>query len=111
MGSHEAIAGLLGHPLVHDPEPASEGGEEAARKQAGANLTHQSPAGTDTADWRDKGGPGNLRVDYVLPAADLDVTGSGVFWPASQDALAKLLGSGRNATSDHRLVWVDIEIR
>ncbi|MEM9139888.1 MAG: endonuclease/exonuclease/phosphatase family protein, partial [Pseudomonadota bacterium] len=65
---------------------------------------------TDTADWPEANGPGNLRVDYVLPSRGLKLRGSGVFWPRSSDPLARLVGTkGRNQiSSDHRLVWIDI---
>lgn len=103
-----AILALLGHPRLQDPQPASRGGAAAAA-QGGANVAHEGPAALDTADWRDNGGPGNLRVDYVLPAAGLEVTGAGVFWPPPGHPLARLVaGAGRPASSDHRLVWVDI---
>jgi hypothetical protein len=67
---------------------------------------------TDTADWPEEGGPGNLRVDYVLPSTGLEIVGSGVFWPAPGDPLARLTEiKGRDrASSDHRLVWVDIRL-
>jgi len=91
-GDRTAIATLLAHRRVNDIRPTSPGG------------------GIDTAEWGEPGGPGNLRVDYVLPAAALAVTGAGVFWPAPDDPLARLVRTeGRErASSDHRLVWVDI---
>ena len=51
-----------------------------------------------------KPGPGNLRVDYVLPSATLAVSGAGVFWPAPGDPAAGVAATA----SRHRLVWVDI---
>lgn len=97
-GLREGIAALLRHPRLQDPRPASAGGEAAA------NPGHAGPPGLDTADWRDDGGPGNLRTDYVLPSADLTVAGSGVFWPAPDDPAAGLLAEA----GSHRLVWVDL---
>lgn len=89
-----------------DTRPASEGAVEAAQKDGGVNAGHRGPPALDTADWEDGPGlPGNLRVDYVLPAAHLQVVGSGVFWPRSE---APLGGKVREA-SRHRLVWVDLE--
>lgn len=44
-------------------------------------------------------------MDYVLPSTGLRVIDAGVFWPLSTDDGADLLDA-----SDHRLVWVDIEI-
>ena len=79
------------------------------KRQGGANADHTGDPALDTADWRDEPGPGNLRVDYVLPSRDLIVTGSGVFWPAPDDPAFRLIGSGKPASSDHRLVWIDID--
>ena len=108
-GVRDAIAGLLTHPRLQDPLPGSAGAVEAAEQQGGANELHRGDPALDTTDWRDNRGPGNLRVDYVLPSKELRVTGSGVFWPAQDHPDAGLLGSGRRRTSDHFLVWVDIE--
>ncbi|MGR3716061.1 MAG: endonuclease/exonuclease/phosphatase family protein [Thermohalobaculum sp.] len=105
-----AIGALLAHPRVQDPMPESAGGAQAARS-GGANATHRGPPAQDTADWRDEPGPGNMRVDYVLPSTGLEVTGSGIFWPLADDPLARLIAGGRRpASSDHRLVWVDIAV-
>jgi hypothetical protein len=98
-GDRSAIAALLAHPRLQDPRPASPGGAAAATPgQAG------DPA-LDTADWNDAG-PGNLRVDYVLPSADLAVAAAGVAWPAPGAPLA----AEAAAASPHRLVWVDIAL-
>jgi hypothetical protein len=101
-GEHAAVAALLAHPRLQDPRPASAGGAAAS---GGANGGHDGDPAFDTADWRDDG-PGNLRVDYVLPSADLAVAGAGVFWPAPGEPLAEAAA----AASDHRLVWVDIAL-
>ena len=104
-----AIRALVGHPRVQDAEPASAGGEAAAAAQGGANADHEGPAALDTADWSDARGPGNLRVDYVLPSAGLEVTGAGVFWPGPGHPLAHLVAQDEDpASSNHRLVWVDV---
>nr|WP_245639188.1 endonuclease/exonuclease/phosphatase family protein [Rubellimicrobium mesophilum] len=98
-GLRADMAALLADPRVQDPRPLSEGGRLAASPgQAG------DPA-LDTADWPEEDGPGNLRVDYVLPAATLRVTGAGVVWPAPGDPLA----SAAEAAGPHRLVWVDLD--
>ena len=89
--------------VAQDPAPVSDGGLAAANKR------HRGDPATDTADWRDDKGPGNLRVDYVLPSQDWEVLQSGVFWPAAGDPLRRLVGDGEEVvSSDHRLVWVDI---
>ncbi|MGM0583975.1 MAG: endonuclease/exonuclease/phosphatase family protein [Pseudomonadota bacterium] len=108
-GRHEGIAGLLAHRRVQDPAPRGPGGAAAAAAQGGANAGHEGDPALDTADWRDTPGPGNLRVDYVLPSTDWEVTGAGVFWPAPGTPGAELVAGGRRpASSDHRLVWVDL---
>lgn len=102
-----AINQLLEHPLVQQTWPASDGGPEAAALQGGANATHLGDPRHDTADFAD-GAPGNLRVDYVLPSADVTVRDAGVFWPVTTDPLSRLTGSFPFPTSDHRMVWVDL---
>jgi endonuclease/exonuclease/phosphatase family metal-dependent hydrolase len=88
-GLRDAIRSVLADPRLQDPRPVSPGS---------AALTGDP---LDTADWDDPV-PGNLRVDYVLPSADLKVIGSGVHWPEG-DAGAMVATASR-----HRLVWVDI---
>ncbi len=87
-----AIAQLLEHPRVQDPEPRGPGGASAERPYPG-------PGETRTSGWG--------RLDYVLPSRDLEVRAAGVFWPAPGDPLHRLVES-REASSDHRLVWVDL---
>lgn len=73
-GRREAITALLADPRLQDPAP------------------HRA---LPTVDFDGK--TGELRVDYVLPAAQLSVADAGV---APPDAKA----------SRHRLVWVDIAL-
>ncbi|HMO85403.1 MAG TPA: hypothetical protein PKC18_10835, partial [Lacipirellulaceae bacterium] len=62
-------------------------------------------------DAADDPAPGNLRLDYVLPSADLSVAAAGVFWPDPADPLAPLTAGTRNpVSSDHRLVWIDVPL-
>lgn len=103
QGVRDGIAGVLKRPDLQDPEPRSIGGQIAA------DPSHTGDPALDTADWPSDG-PGNLRVSYILPSADLTVTGAGVFWPAPDDPLASLLGGDGLAAGPHRLVWVDISI-
>lgn len=104
-----AIGQLLDHPRVAKRvTPTSIGAREAAA-QGGANTTHRTPAEQDTADFSEPN-PGNLRVDYALPSANLKVVGTGVFWPATKEDGADLMVMRpKAATSDHRLVWVDVK--
>ena len=105
-----AIQQLTENPRIEDPLPESLGGPEAALRQGGANLTHESDPRYDTADFADNA-PGNLRADYVLPARRLKVLGSGIFWPVPSDPLSRLTGEFPFPSSDHRAVWVDLRLR
>ncbi|MBL8754056.1 MAG: endonuclease/exonuclease/phosphatase family protein [Planctomycetes bacterium] len=104
----EALIRLLGHDRVFDPKPRSSGGEGWAQRQFGANSGQRGDPALDTGDFDDTPGkgPGNLRVDYVLPSRSLQVVRSGVFWPGPLLADAKPYEA-----SDHRLVFVDIAVR
>lgn len=112
-----AIDQLLEHPRVHREAatgrltPRSQGAVEAARRQGGANRTQAGEAALDTADFSDRGNSvGNLRVDYVLPSADLEVCASGVYWPRPDDPEFSLVNDDASASSDHRLVWIDLAL-
>ena len=106
----EGISVLLAAPRVlRYPAPRSEGAAEQAKLQGGANDRHKGDPAEDTCDPADDPGPGNLRLDYVLPSADLRVATTGVFWPKTDDPLFPLTaGAAEPASSDHRLVWADV---
>jgi endonuclease/exonuclease/phosphatase family metal-dependent hydrolase len=101
----DALLRLLAHERVQDPAPKSLGGAEQALKQFGVNTQHEGDPALDTGDFPDAAGsgPGNLRVDYVLPARPFDLAASGVFWPPSHEPAAPLV-----EVSDHRVVWADV---
>ncbi len=113
-----AIDQLLKHPKIADPEPTSLGGAEAAA-QGGVNDDHLGDPALDTADFNDAG-PGNLRVDYLLPSKQMQVADTAVFWPPLDDELSRLTGvfdfgqflqDGIGfPTSDHRMVWADVVV-
>ncbi|WP_017998751.1 endonuclease/exonuclease/phosphatase family protein [Paracoccus sp. N5] len=98
-GRPQALAQVMAH--VTDPLPRSAGGAAA---KGGVNDSQKGDPGLDTGDWPDDKPPGNLRVDYVLPAKGLKITDSGVFWPA-EGPLAK----AALTASAHRLVWVELD--
>ena len=102
-GRAEALMALLGDARLQDVRPESPGA--AAAGQGGANARHKGPAALDTADWPDDPGPGNMRVDYVLPSAGLAVEQAGVWWPAPGPAADQAAAASR-----HRLVYVDISL-
>ena len=90
------IQGLLKHSLVDSTcEPTSIAGKEA-RPESQYSEQH-------TAAW-------GLRVDYALPSKQgLEPVDCGIFWPSKSDAEYKLIAD-RRSSSDHRLVWVDINL-
>jgi len=101
---------LLDNPQVNTTvTPDSDGAVEATLLQGGANATHLSDPRHDTADFAD-GAPGNLRADYVLPSRSLRILDAGVFWPVQADPLSRLTGVFPFPSSDHRLVWVDVNV-
>ena len=102
-GLHDAIVELVEHPRVlRHAFPRSEGAEESARRQGGANTRHRGNPAQDTGDF----GPrtGNLHLDYLLPSVGLGLLDSGVFWPAPGQPGADWVDA-----SDHRMVWMDLE--
>jgi endonuclease/exonuclease/phosphatase family metal-dependent hydrolase len=99
----EAIRALLTSEYTRDSSPQSAGAAEAAELQGGANANHTGPSDQDTADFNDNG-VGNLRVDYATPSRTLLMGERGVYWPTTDDA------SENHLYSDHRLVWVDVQI-
>jgi endonuclease/exonuclease/phosphatase family metal-dependent hydrolase len=88
-GRPEGLRALLDHARLQDVVPRRPGG------------------GTQTADWPEPV-PGDLRVDYILPAAGLEVSDSGVLWPEGEEGA--LPASVAALASDHRLVWMDLAI-
>lgn len=118
-GNPIAIQPLLDSPRVNArTTPESAGAAEASALQGGANASHLGDPRFDTADFSDTA-PGNLRADYVLPSRQIKVTGTAVFWPVRANPLSRLTGVFDSAnwgavggfpTSDHRLVWADLEL-
>ena len=99
-GRRDAIQRLISNPRLQDPEPKSLGGVEDAT--APASRQHQGDPAIDTANF---GRNGNLRVDFVLPSRNLTVKNSGVFWPERKAA-----NHVHIAASDHRMVWIEVEL-
>ncbi|WP_411834474.1 endonuclease/exonuclease/phosphatase family protein [Pseudoxanthomonas mexicana] len=103
-GRSAAILELLEHPRVlRMATPRSAGGEAAARGYIARGLPLRGAPAHVTGDF----GPrtGAMRLDYVLPSTGFAVAGSGVFWPAPDDADAAIADG-----SDHHLVWVDLSL-
>ena len=93
---NSAISALYHHPRINNSKPpASAGGAE--------NAPGNTKAAFHTAGWK-------MRADYVLPSkAGFTIIDSGVFWPEKNSHLYPLVGS-RGASSDHRLVWVKLQL-
>jgi Endonuclease/Exonuclease/phosphatase family len=111
-----SIQQFLDNPRINATvTPESPGAAQQGALQGGANLNHESPHRFDTADFADSA-PGNLRADYVLPSRSLRIVDSAVFWPLASDPLFRLVGvfnpalPGGFPSSDHRLVWVDVQV-
>ncbi len=95
---------LLDHPRVSKfAAPRSEGAAISAQTVGQANLKHRGDASEDTGDFGPK--VGNMRLDYVLPSANIKVKSSGVFWLKPGDAGYQWMDA-----SDHHMVWVDVEL-
>ena len=105
-----AIQHLLNHPRLQDPHPSSLGAVESAARDPEINCTHDGKPRYDTFQAFPSKPPGNLRLDYVLPCKSLKVKDSGVFWPTQKEDMYSLVQGPPFLSSDHRFVYVDIEI-
>jgi len=91
----QGINALLTSDKLQDPKPTSLGGELHRAENINAKY--------HTAYW-------GMRADYVLPSTiAFTIKDSGVFWPKKDDETYRLI-KDRQASSDHRLVWVDVEL-
>ena len=95
-GRKAAIRALLADPRLQDPRPMRPGPTPDVARTNGDPRLH-------TVDWPAPG-PGRLRVDCILPSADLDVSASAVHWPLP----GRPGHEAAQRASAHRLVWVDL---
>jgi len=87
------IADLLDDDKTQDAMPQSQAGK--VHTPDNNNAMHH------TAFWR-------MRADYVLPSVTgLTINNSGIFWPVETDENYRLI-KDRSASSDHRLVWLEL---
>ncbi|WP_019027582.1 endonuclease/exonuclease/phosphatase family protein [Colwellia piezophila] len=87
------IASLLNNDKIQDVMPQSQAGK--LHKPDNINAKHH------TSNW-------GMRVDYVLPSSfGFTVNDSGIFWPLKDDESYRLI-KDRSASSDHRLVWLEL---
>ena len=90
----QAIRALLSHPRLQDPTPTSAGAIEGNDDEKGEAARH-------TASFRHA----DMRVDYVLPDRRIRLRESRVFWPEKDSDDHRLIDA-----SDHRMVWIKVEI-
>ncbi|QDT13572.1 endonuclease/exonuclease/phosphatase family protein [Planctomycetes bacterium K23_9] len=99
-GKRQAIVDLLANDRLYDPQPKSKGAVADSAGKKSAARQKADPA-LDTAKFG-----GNLRVDYVLPSRTLKRKDAGVVWPEKTDPDYEMI-----TASDHRMVWVDVELQ
>jgi endonuclease/exonuclease/phosphatase family metal-dependent hydrolase len=93
---NKGISALLNHPEIQDIMPQSKG----AKLHTADNIN----AKHHTAFWK-------MRADYILPSkTGFNIENSSVFWPEKSDNTFRLIKE-RSASSDHRLVWLDLTIK
>ena len=104
IAGHEkrAIHQLLGHSRVNPAAPVSPGDRPPrTRKDGSAYPTYAGDPKTRTSDFG--------RLDYVLPSRNLELLGTGVYFPAEGDPRRHLV-IGEDRASDHNLVYVDLRL-
>jgi len=93
---NSSISALLNHANTQDPLPESKGGQVHSKDNTNAK--------NHTAHWR-------MRADYVLPSTKgWSIKDSAVYWPLATEDNFRLI-KNRQASSDHRLVWVDLTFK
>ena len=94
-GRSGALRALMRHSTVQEVAPKGTHG----RKE----QEHAGDTALDTALYD---GIGGLRVEQILPSADLVVSEAGVLWPPTTDPFFGVL----TTASRHFPLWVDIEL-
>ena len=90
------ITSLLDNPLIQDAMPFSQGAQKHSQNNNNAKY--------HTAFWK-------MRADYVLPSViGFDIIDSGVFWPLKTANTFRLI-KDRKASSDHRMVWLNLSLK
>ncbi|MBO9492268.1 endonuclease/exonuclease/phosphatase family protein [Endozoicomonas sp. G2_1] len=93
---NSSIAALINHTKIQDAKPSSLGGVASDKKNSPFAQYH-------TAHW-------GMRADYVLPSkVGFTIKDSGIFWPEPSDEGFRLV-KDRQASSDHRLVWLELTL-
>ena len=92
-----AISQLLEHAKIQDTAA------HTIRKNISDNIPEEKK--TATAQFGDGR---EVRIDYVLPSAHLQVIDGGVYWPDKENDPSGSELSEK--ASDHRLVWIDVKM-
>ncbi len=92
---------LLKHPKIQDRADLLVSAGALNGKQAGPPLFMEN-----RTSGRGKWG---RRIDHILPSIDLHPIAGGVYWPDKE--IDKSGNARAQKASDHRLIWLDIEIR
>jgi len=95
----QAVGQLLAHPRLHDAGDLLVSTGAADRERVGAADPAQA-----TAAFRPL-----MRLDHLIPGPGATPVDGGVFWP-SEEADPEGARLAEEA-SDHRLVWLDLELR
>ena len=95
QGNSNHLNALMALPALQDPQPQG---------TSGRTDPYNGNTSRDTA-LLPKSGIG-LRLDMILPSADIEVTGSGVLWPPDSDPFSATL----TLASRHRPVWVKLAL-
>jgi hypothetical protein len=90
------IQQLFDLPRLVDPRPSVLGSEKS----------QTAPLATDSDQYKTSHFG---RLDYILPSRSLKVVSSGIFAPAKDEPLYRLIDRPEPA-SDHNLVWVDLDL-
>lgn len=98
-GAGRSIDTLLQHPGIQDSGTwLTSRGALAARQPGPPEYAERATAVFN----------GGMRLDYLLPAAGIGIVGGGVFWPdPGEDPEGSAWAA---AASDHRMVWIDLEL-
>jgi endonuclease/exonuclease/phosphatase family metal-dependent hydrolase len=92
----QSIDQLLSDPRLQDPR------ELLVSAGALEGVGDEPQAANNTAAFA-----GGMRVDYLLPGAEVEILDGGVFWPSA--LTSPLLHDLAETASDHRLVWLDLD--
>ncbi len=114
-GDRLTIDKLLKSPYVNinatvgGKKPTSKGGPECF------DLGHCKAENSNTLYPEAITSVSGLRLDYVIPSSNLSINNSGVFFPSSREegyhlVFDKELGASKGVTSDHRMVWMDLDL-